>query len=162
MGQFDNPRRKMTTETIRWYRSKVDWWLAMVLCLPPIASVAVCLGLALGEKSSELPWGIAAAALVVAVYGGLVFPMRYGVDGTHLTVRFGLCRRRIPLVDITEVYPTHNPLSSPALSLDRLHVQFGSGFLKAIMISPFHRHGFLDDLAHAASLKRQGELLVRL
>jgi len=91
----------------------------------------------------------------------LVFPMRYGLDDTHLQVRFGICRQRIPLADILEVHPTRNPLSSPALSLDRLHVQFGQGIFKTVMISPAERSRFLDDLAKTAGLKREGDRLVR-
>jgi hypothetical protein len=127
-----------------------------------VASIAVCVALALDGKTAELPWGLAGVLFVFGVYFGLVFPMRYGLDDTHLHVRFGLCRQRIPLVDISEVYPTHNPLSSPALSLDRLHVQFGQGFFKAVMIAPAERHRFLDDLAQKAGLKRQGDRLVRV
>jgi Bacterial PH domain len=152
----------MTAETMQWYRSKIDWWIALLLCVPPVASIAVCVALALDGKTSELPWGIASALLVVGVYFGLVFPLRYGLDDTHLLVRFGLCRQRIALGDISEVHPTHNPLSSPALSLDRLHVQFGQGFFKAVMISPADHDRFLDDLAQKAGLEREGDRLVRV
>jgi len=87
--------------------------------------------------------------------------MRYGIDDEHLHVRFGVCRQRIPLKDISEVHPTRNPLSSPALSLDRLHVQFGEGVFKAVMISPADRDRFLDELADKAKLKCEGDRLVR-
>jgi hypothetical protein len=88
--------------------------------------------------------------------------MQYGMDETDLVIRVGLCRRRIPLAEILEVHPTRNPMSSPALSLDRLHVQFGPGFFKAVMISPMDRDRFLDDLAKKAQLKREGDRLVRM
>ncbi len=146
----------------QWYRSKVDWWLALVLCVPPVASVSVCIALVQAGKMSELPIGIGSLLLVVAIYFGLVFPMRYGLDNTHLIVRFGICRQRIPLAGVLEVHLTHNPLSSPALSLDRLHVQYGPGFFKAFMISPADRDHFLDDLAQKAGLKREGDRLVRV
>jgi hypothetical protein len=152
----------MSAEAMRWYRSKVDWWIALLLCAPPVASVAVCVALALGGRASELPWGIASVVFVFGIYFGLLFPMRYGLDGTHLLVRFGLCRQRIPLADVTEVHPTHNPLSSPALSLDRLYVRFGRGFARAVMISPADRDQFLDELAHKAGLTREGDRLVRV
>jgi hypothetical protein len=100
--------------------------------------------------------------LVLGIYFGLVFPMRYGLDDTHLVVRFGVCRQRIPLAAITEVKPTHNPLSSPALSLDRLHVRFGQGVFKAVMISPTDRNRFLDELAQKTGLQREGDRLVRV
>lgn len=151
----------MPAETMRWYRSKVDWWIAPLLCVPPVASIAVCVDLLLNAKMSQLPWGVGSVLFVFGMYFGLVFPMKYGLDETHLIVRFGICRQRIPLVDISEVHPTHNPLSSPALSLDRLHVQFGQGFFKAVMISPADRDLFLDDLSQKAGLKSEGDRLVR-
>jgi hypothetical protein len=146
---------------MQWYRSKVDWWIGLLLCLPPVTAVAACVALAQGGNTSDLPWGLAAAVFVFALYLGVVFPLRYGLDDTHLLVRFGVCRKRIPLADISEVRPTHNPLSSPALSLDRLHVQFGPGLFNAVMISPADRDRFLDDLARRAGLKREGDRLVR-
>src|SRR5205814_682936 len=121
-----------------------------------------CVAVLAGGKASELPWAVAPVVLVFGFYFGLVVPMRYGADDAYLTVRFGICRQRIPLGDITEVRPTHNPLSSPALSLDRLRVQFGPGFFNAVMISPADRNGFLDDLAQKAGLKREGDRLVRV
>jgi hypothetical protein len=151
----------MSTDQVQWYRSKVDWWLVPILCVPIVASIAVCFALVLGGKASELPWGIAGVGFVVALFLGVVFPMRYGVDETHLIVRFGLCRQRVPLANITEVYPTRNPLSSPALSLDRLYVKYGEGIFNAVMISPAEKSGFLNELAKRAGLKREGDRLLR-
>jgi hypothetical protein len=68
---------------------------------------------------------------------------------------------RIPLGDIVEVRPTRSPLSSPALSLDRLHIRFGEGFFKAAMISPADRQELLGELAARAGLQRDGDRLVR-
>lgn len=150
----------MPDEPTHWYPSKVDWWLVPLLCLPPIGSVAATVALALDGKFGEMWIGIGSMALVAAIYFGLVFPMRYGISETHLIVRFGLVRQRIPLTDITEVYPTHNPLSSPALSLDRLHVRVGQSFFKSVMISPAARDQFLDDLASGTGLTRDGDQLV--
>jgi hypothetical protein len=151
----------MSAEQVRWYRSKIDWWLVPVLCVPPVAAVAVCVAFALAGMTSALLVGVAMLGFVAGIYFGLVFPMRYGLDNTHLVVRFGLCRHRIPLANISEVHPTHNPLSAPALSLDRLHVQYGAGFFKAVLISPADRNTFLEELARKAGLKREGDRLVR-
>ena len=43
----------MPAETMQWYRSKIDWWIALLLGVPPVASFAVCVALALDEKSSK-------------------------------------------------------------------------------------------------------------
>jgi len=106
--------------------------------------------------------GAALAVLVGGLYVGLVFPVRYGLADAYLVVRFGLCRQRIPLAAISEVKPTSNPLSAPALSLDRLHIRFGEGVFKAVMISPADRNRFLDELARKAGLNREGERLFRV
>ena len=151
----------MADETMRWYASKIDWWLGLILVLVPVVPVVVCIALATSGKASELPIGIAALVFVALLYVGVVVPVKYGIGDGRLVVRFGLCRVQIPLSDISDVHPTRNPLSSPALSLDRLWVQFGKGFSKAVMISPADRDQFLDDLALQASLTRDGDRLFR-
>ena len=140
----------------RWYGSKVDWWLALVLVLAPVVAV---LG-ALSALSSGAPATIAVAgvAILAIVYLGAVFPMRYGIDDDALVVRYGVIRQRVPLADITSVEPTRNPLSSPALSLDRLLIRYGG---RRIMISPAARDEFLAELARRARLVRDGERLSR-
>ena len=138
----------------RWFPSKVDWWLALVLLLTP----AVSLVAALSVPESERIIGLASVAFIAAIYLGLLFPMRYGIGDEHLIVRFGLVRKRIPLATIRHVRPTRNPLSSPALSLDRLRIEHDGG---AVMISPARRREFLAELEAAARLRRDGDALVR-
>ena len=152
----------MSAEQPRWYPSKIDWWLVPILCVPPVAAVAVSVAFALAGSTPVLLVGVAMAVLVAGLYLGLVFPLRYGLGDTHLVVRFGICRQRIPLSEISEVNPTFNPLSAPALSLDRLHVRFGQGIFKAVMISPADRNLFLDELAQKAGLNREGDRLFRV
>ena len=153
----------MSTEELRWYSSKIDWWLGPVLCLPPAMALFVFVNSVLTGSMAGLLLGVVTTVLVGGIYFGLVIPIRYGLSDTHLLVRFGICRRRIQLAEIREVHPTHNPLSSPALSLDRLRIRFGPGqTLKAVMISPSDRGRFLDELARKAGLKREGERLFRV
>jgi len=151
----------MVDDSMRWYGSKVDWWIGLALTAAPVVPLVACIALATSGKTSELPIGIAVFAFVALLYVGVVIPVQYGIGDGRLVVRFGLCRVQIPLSDISEVYPTRNPLSSPALSLDRLWVQFGKGFKKAVMVSPADRDQFLDDLAQQASLVREGDRLSR-
>jgi hypothetical protein len=152
----------MSTEAVQWYRSKVDWWVGLILLIPPAASIFTCVALALDGQMSALPVGVVAVVFVAALYLGLVFPLRYGVGDDELLVRFGMVTKRVPLADISEVCPTRNPLSSPALSLDRLRVQFGPGFFNSVMISPAERDRFLDELAAKSGLTRDGDRLLRL
>jgi hypothetical protein len=146
---------------MQWYRSKIDLWIAALLCMPPIASIGACVALAVDGKFAELPWGVVAIVIVFAIYVGLVFPMKYGLDDSQLIIRFGICRQRIQLADVLEVHPTHNPLSAPALSLDRLHVQFGHSPLRFVLISPVDRDHFLEEFAQRSGLKHERDRLVR-
>jgi hypothetical protein len=146
---------------MRWYPSKVDWWIGAVLCVGPVAALVVIGAAVPNGTSTDVLMAVGMLLFVAALYVGLVLPVRYGLDDSHLIVRFGLCRQRIALADILEVRRTKNPLSSPALSLDRLRVQFGAGVFKSVMISPKAREAFLDDVARRAGLQRDGDRLVR-
>lgn len=146
---------------MRWYPSKVDWWLGAALCALPGAAVVVIVAAVRSGTWTDVLLALGMLLFVAVLYVGLVLPVRYGLDDSHLIVRFGLCRQRIALADILEVRRTKNPLSSPALSLDRLRVQFGAGVFKSVMISPKAREAFLDDVARRAGLQRDGDRLVR-
>ncbi|MBM4008130.1 MAG: hypothetical protein FJ285_00865, partial [Planctomycetes bacterium] len=127
----------------------------------PGAAVVVIVAAVRSGTWTDVLLALGMLLFVAVLYVGLVLPVRYGVDDSHLIVRFGLCRQRIALADILEVRRTKNPLSSPALSLDRLRVQFGAGVFKSVMISPKAREAFLDDVARRAGLQRDGDRLVR-
>jgi hypothetical protein len=143
----------------RWYPSKIDWWLAIILAAAPLVSIAAFVGTLLAGRGEVIAMG--GVLFLAAIYLGLVFPMRYGIDHDYLVVRHGVVRQRIRLRDITEVSPTRNPLSSPALSLDRIEIKFGAGFFKSAMISPAAKAEFLAELAERAQLRREGERLIR-
>ncbi|MFT5432805.1 MAG: hypothetical protein ACI9OJ_003508, partial [Myxococcota bacterium] len=127
------------------FKSKVDWWVALILAAAPISVLAVLLALPSGQGWA----GWLSLGLVAAIYGGLVFPMRYVLTADALIIRFGLIRARIAYDDIRRVVPTRNPISSPALSLDRLHIDAGSPL--GPNISPANKAEFLRELVARAS-----------
>ena len=45
------------------------------------------------------------------------------IDGERLILVLGLCRTTIEIGEIREVYKTHNPIASGALSLDRVMIR---------------------------------------
>ena len=151
----------MNEQQTDWYRSRVDVWIALLLCLPPVSGVLVSVGSALSGDWAGMIVGMGLSLFVAALYLGLVFPMHYGITDTHLVVRCGVCRAHVSLEEIFEVTPTRNPLSAPALSLDRLRVRFGQGLGKTVLISPTDRDRFLDQLAAQAGLQRAGDQLLR-
>ena len=75
----------------------------------------------------------------------LIFSTYYVLTEDRLIIRTAIFKYAISLDDIVEVYPTHNPLSAPAFSLDRLRIKFkGSRF--GAMISPKDKEMFYKDL----------------
>lgn len=126
------------------FRSKVDIWLAVILTGAAVMTIVAVVSVMLG--GSVLSGLVMAPVLIVTV----VLPLwllkstYYVLDDTQLTVRSGPFKWRVRLEDIQSVTRTRNPLSSPALSLDRLRID--RGLRKSIMISPLDRQGFLDEL----------------
>ena len=148
-------------DSTRWYSSKMDAWLGAILVFAPVFAAVVAVYATYRAGWAAVAVGLLSPVFMLLIYGGLVFPMRYGIGERELVVRFGLVRMRIPLVDIREVAPTRKPLSSPALSLDRLRIRYGDAALRAVMISPADRESFLGELAARAGLERDGDRLVR-
>jgi membrane protein YdbS with pleckstrin-like domain len=146
------------------YRSKVDAWLAAVLIGAFLLALMVMLFVLVLSGVFATTWWI--AVLYLAIWGGvlsLLFPLYYEITPSTLLVRSGWFRREVPLASIQRVFPTHNPLSAPALSLDRLQVEYTQGSLpRFVLISPRDTASFLRDLAECAGdLEVQGDQLVR-
>lgn len=133
------------------FRSKIDVWLAVVLAIAALACLSGAVQVLFSDARSIL-----ANALVLVLLGA-VLPLwillgtRYTLDDSELRIVSGPFRWRIPFHEIRSIKPTRNPLSSPALSLDRLRIEYGRG--KWIMVSPRDKVRFLRELE-----SRQGVL----
>ncbi len=128
------------------YRSKVDTWLAVVLGLAMIMSTVASVSVIAAGG-----WQYAWAAAITIFFGIFILWILRGtfyiLDEKLLTVRSGPFKWRVPIDEITGITPTHNPLSSPALSLDRLRIEYGNG--RSIMISPENKDEFIADIETA-------------
>lgn len=125
------------------FRSKVDWWVRVLLvaaAIPPLVAI-----IATAIDGSPLRALLFSPVLLVTVGLPLwlVRSTAYTFDGDVLTVRSGPFVWRVPLRDIRRVTPTRNPLSSPALSLDRLRIDYGT---RSLLISPEDGDRFLEEL----------------
>ena len=143
------------------FRSKKDRWLGVVLW----AGVLMLAGAAIAVWLAEPGPAGALVAVLSAAVAALVLWVWYGTDyrlgASELRVRSGPFRFRVPLASVEEAHPSSNPLSSPALSLDRLFLRTGRGPLGGILISPEPRDRFLAELAARTGLTREGDRLLR-
>jgi hypothetical protein len=125
------------------FNSKIDLWLLVVLLL----AVAVCLLPALqliGGGGGALRLAAIPLLLVAAFVLWLLVSTRYLLLQQELQIRCGPFKWTVPINEITAVAPTRSPWSSPALSLDRLRIDYAQG--RSIMISPEPRQEFLRQL----------------
>ena len=126
------------------YSSKVDTWLAAVLVVAALAVILVSWRAVTAPLPGKWLMVVPMLLLGVGLPVWLVASTTYTVGPDTLLVRSGPFKWQVPLKDITAVIPTHNPLSSPALSLDRLRIDYGRN--RSIMISPRDKEGFIRQL----------------
>lgn len=124
------------------FRSKVDLWLGCVLLL----SIALCLGISAMLVMQMEAVSVCIAVFIASLGAGLplwiLLGTHYTVDTDKLRVQSGPFSWTFPLSDIHRVQETRNPLSGPALSLDRLQIDYQPG--KSILVSPKDKHAFLQ------------------
>ena len=117
-------------------------WIVRLTMLGSIAA-SIAIAVSQGEAGAALP----ATAVVLVAYAFVEWIFQstyYTVDQDYLRIRSGPFRWRVPIVDIESITPTRNPLSSPALSLDRLRIDYRGG--RWIMVSPNDRDWFVNAL----------------
>lgn len=131
----------------RRFRSKVDRWVYVLF-----AGVIVFQFVAITAAAREAGEAAVVTGLILAMIGvgalmiWLLLGTHYTVDRGYLRIVSGPFRWTIPVAEITSVSETRSPLSSPALSLQRLQIRWGKR--RRIMISPADRAGFLRAIGH--------------
>jgi hypothetical protein len=134
----------------RRFKSKVDRWIYLLMITVIVVQI-----IAVGSAALQARDPMATTSLILVMIGvaGL---MIWLLTGTHYTVDRGVIRIvsgpfrwKVPVDQITSVTATKNPLSSPALSLDRICIRYGKR--RRIMISPADRAGFLKAIGHELS-----------
>ena len=134
----------------RIFYSKVDWWYYVLIAV-------------MGGWMVYLFWikEIIVAFIFMAITSFMIrmlTSMRYIVTSDDmLVIEYGLQFLkpvRIPLSDIVRIERKFNPISSPALSLDRIEVYFRKGELVvSVCISPKNREDMVRMLQ-----KRNGQI----
>ncbi len=126
----------------RVFKSAVDWWYYGIIGCSALILLVV--------MASVIPTGSPLAIIVVifSMVAGLGLPVwllfstHYIVEGSRLLVRSGPFSWNIARSEIKSIRPTRSPLSSPALSLQRLEITYVDG--KVLLISPKNQDEFVD------------------
>lgn len=130
------------------HKSKVDSWFIATLGFSVIVSLAAA-GFVVYMKASPMTWGVAVftAGIGAGLPVWLIRSTYYAIGSEYLLVRCGPFKFNIRLTEISHITPSNNLLSSPALSLDRLRIDYGQG--RSLMISPCDKEQFLKDIRAA-------------
>lgn len=128
------------------YNSKKDWWLTIIIWVAMLFSIGSgCVAFIENPNPGEF---------LVLLCLGLLLPLfvlwiwlttYYVLEEKNLVIRFGPFKKTIPVNSIKSVKKTMNPLSSPALSLKRLEIEYGQ--FDSVLISPEDRDEFIRILA---------------
>ncbi|TXK59045.1 PH domain-containing protein [Alkalisalibacterium limincola] len=129
------------------HRSKADAWLIAVLAISILAALYGAIVVAARGSIGDLALAAFITGIGAALPLWLMLSTRYTIRGDQLLVQCGPFTWRIKVAEITGITPTSNPLSSPALSLDRLRIDYGQR--ASLMISPRDKDKFLSDLEAA-------------
>ncbi len=127
------------------FNSRIDMWLLIVV----LSAVAACLwGIArIWDSGSTLLW-----LLAVPLAIGVLLPLwvlgslRYFLSEHELRVRCGPLSWKIAIAEISSISPTDESGTSPAMSFDRLKIEYGDG--QSLMIAPEPREEFLRQIEH--------------
>jgi hypothetical protein len=119
------------------YKSKVDWWLGIVLVYPIFRSVASIIE---GEWIGYI--GIVLCLLFIVFISKST---RYIISENYLIVKcMFIVNDKIEISKIRKIEKSNSILSSPALSLDRIAIKFNR--YDEVYISPKERQAFIDEL----------------
>ena len=148
------------------YKSKKDAWLIVIIAVAFLISL-FSLVLTFITPGAIQQDGWVSIVVVVVLWGfiaSLIWPLYYEITPSELVVRSGLLHWEIPLSSIQQVLPTHNMLASPALSLDRLRIEYSQkDKTRFMLISPKDKSGFLRNLAqNAGDFELRDDGIVRL
>ena len=120
------------------FKSKVDLWLAAVLW----GSVALCFFPVFLEDGLIIGLAIGSPMAIFILL--LWINTKYYIRDEHLVIKGVLKDTLIPIVSITSVNSTRNPSSAPALSMDRLEINYGN--FDFVLISPLEKEHFVEEL----------------
>ena len=127
--------------------SKKDGWLTLIVWGSMLFAIGSGVFSLLADTQNEAP------ALVILILS-VILPLFllwiwcttfYILDEESLVIRYGPFSKTIPLQSIRSVKKTRNPLSSPALSLQRIEIAYGK--YDFVLISPKDRDAFIEILA---------------
>ena len=122
------------------FQSKMDSWLVVLIVATSVAVVVAMVPIIMQSQGMQLFIVIPIMMLAAVLPIWLLMTTRYVVDKEMLRIHCGPFRWKIRLDEIESIKATRNPLSSPALSLDRIMIRYRKR--GRVMVSPVDKEKF--------------------
>lgn len=127
------------------FRSKIDWWVLGFLIAMTGLLIQLLFTMYAKGTMAEYPEHTSVYILTIAVIWWPVLNTRYIIQEDTLTIHCLFLKWNIPLANIQKMTPSHDSIASPALSLDRLKIEYiKEGEHKQILVSPRNRQAFIE------------------
>jgi len=128
------------------YRSKIDWWLGILLGGTMALMFYILIEPILFGDGIHLGMTIVTVITLIIILP--LFFIKYTLYSTHLLVSCGIYgKERIEYHLIHQMKETKNPISSAAMSLDRLQIDYmENGYHQTVLISPVRKKEFIERL----------------
>lgn len=124
---------------IKTYKSKIDIWLVVLFYVMMLLPTLV----ALIDMFSWIM--VALDVLLLGFVSITLFNTRYIIDGELLYIKCGfLPKEKCFISQIVKIKNTHNIISAPAISLDRIEIRLNNR--QQLIISPLDKEEFINHL----------------
>lgn len=116
------------------FPSKKDFWLSLLIW----GTIVICTVPIFTEKEWAVLFIMFPIDIILIWFW---FTTGYRLEGENLIIKYGPFKKIIPVMEITRIRATKNPLSAPALSIDRLEITYGR--YDMALISPKEKQDFV-------------------
>lgn len=124
---------------IKTYKSKIDVWLVVLFYVMMLLPTLV----ALIDMFSWIM--VALDVLLLGFVSMTLFNTKYIIDGELLYIKCGfLPKEKCFIPQIVKIKNTHNIISAPAISLDRIEIRLNNR--QRLIISPLDKEKFINHL----------------
>lgn len=132
------------------FRSKKDWWILGFIIAMTGLLLQLLLTMYAKGNMAQYPVHTFTYVLTIVVLWWPVWNTQYRIEAEQLVITSMFLTWKIPLSAIQKISPSNNSVSSPALSLDRLRIDYQKqGKAKFILISPKDKQAFTQALQQA-------------
>ncbi|MGO3920467.1 PH domain-containing protein [Acinetobacter venetianus] len=131
------------------FRSKIDWWFWGVVIATTGLLLQFLWTMYVKGTMQEYPEHAAVYLFTIVLLWWPILNTRYIVTENDLIIHSMLFKWKINKADIIKISASNHLISSPALSLDRLRIDYPkNGNVTHILVSPKDQKAFCQALQH--------------